>query len=413
MMKQFIAGLIVLVSAWFPVVVFAAGPATMSFAQNTVTVSAGEMVDLTVIVSPNGEVLDTVRAIISFDPTVLTAQSVSLTGPFNRNTPGNFFDNEGGKISWGGFTLEGGVKTTGSFAKMTFLAQKNGTTTVAISPESRLISNGQEMIDTTKLGSVNVTVQVEVASDPAVSLLTLNSSSHPDEIAWFQNRTVDVDWKALDGDSAVTTYYYAFDESSSTDPKTVLPVTKTNFTFKDVKDGVHYFHLKGVQKNGKSTKTIHRRFNIDDTDPNGFELSINDDQLIEGESLWLTFATTDELSGVLQYQVAINASEFQVQTSPLELTDLKEGTYFIRAAAFDRAGNSVFQGKSVRVYKSGTDIGRPENYSPNSEITAILPFTNPSSLTPKPFPQKLLITLVLVVLAGFGIIYTIKRKKIK
>jgi len=411
-MKQYIFGLIVLASTWFPLIAFAAGPATMGFSQNTVTAVAGETFDLTVTVSPNGEELDTVRAVVGFDPEIVSVQSVSLSGAFNRNTPGNFFDNEEGKISWGGFTLDGGVKAAGSFAKITFLAQKDGVRAIVISSESRLISDGQEKIDTVNLGSVDVTVKAESASDPGLSVLTLNSSSHPNDVDWFQNRKVDVDWTELKGDSEIASYYYAFDESSNTNPKTVLAASKKSISFPEVKDGVSYFHLKGVQKNGKSTKIIHRRFNIDDTDPNGFELSLNADQLIEGESLWLTFATTDEMSGVLQYQVAINSSEFQIQTSPLELTDLKEGTYFLRAAALDRAGNTVFQGKSVRVYKAGSDIARPENFSPNSEIDAI---TKPDLLPSKSSPRSknLLITFVLVVLAGFGIIYAIKSKKNK
>gem|GEM_PF-1632745 len=411
-MKQFIVGLIILASSIIPFSVLAAGSAEMGILQTNVSVEAGEKFDLTVTFDAKSESIDTVRSVVTFDPTILKAESVSLIGPFNRNAPGNYIDNKTGKVFWGGFTLEALKENSGSLAKITFSAKQAGQATVAIDPESKMISNGEEKINTKKLGSVKVVVAEVAEADPNLSMITVNSSTHLEESEWYPNNSVKVEWVELKGNSEITGYYYSFDETSNSDPTTSVPATQTTVTLEEVKDGIHYFHIKGVQKDGKTTKTVHREFKVDATKPNPITLSVSTDQLIEGESLWLTFATTDEMSGVLQYQVALNTSAFLPQESPMELTDLKPGTYFLRVAAIDRAGNVKYDGKSVRVYPEGTDIKRPEGFEQSSEIDAIT--KTPSDVSkPENKNRDLLITLVLVVLIGFGIIYARKHNKIK
>ncbi|MBI2474952.1 hypothetical protein HYV69_00825 [Candidatus Uhrbacteria bacterium] len=411
-MKQFIVGLIILASSIAPFSALAAGSAEMGFSQTNVSVEKGDKFDLTVTFDAKSEKIDTVRSVVTFDPTILKAESVALIGQFNRNAPGNYIDNKTGKVFWGGFTLEALKETSGSLLKITFSAKQPGEATVAIDPESKMISNGEERINTKKLGSVKVVVAEAKSADPNLSVITVNSSTHLDESEWYPNNSVKVEWVELKGDSEITGYYYSFDETSNSDPTKFVPSTQTTADFNKVKDGIHYFHIKGVQKDGKTTKTVHRQFKVDVTKPNPVSLTVSSEQLIEGESLWLTFATTDEMSGVLQYQVALNTSAFLPQESPMELTDLKPGTYFVRVAALDRAGNVTYQGQSVRVYPEGTEIQRPEGYEQSSEINAIT--KSPSNESEqKNKNRNLLITIVLGALIGFGIIYAMKFKKIK
>ncbi len=409
-MKKLTSGLIgtALLFLVFPLAVFAAGSATLDFGTTIITTEAGKTFDVSVNVNPNGESIDTVRAVVTFDPTLIQATSVSLTGAFNRNIPGNYFDNTTGTISWGGFTLETPVKTSGAFAKMTFVANKSGKTTLKISSDSHLISGGEEKGDATKFGSASVSVSDAKVAEPGLAVISVTSSSHPNEGDWYAKSTIQLGWTVEKGNSDVVKYATAFDESSDTDPS--ASTTQTSTTVKNVKDGVHYFHIKGIQKNGKSTMTVHRRVNVDTTRPNPFELTVSSDQILEGESLWLNFATTDETSGVVEHQVSLNESAFQTQVSPLEITDLKKGTYFVRVAALDRAGNTIYQGKSVRVYPVGTKIDRPQGYQQNTESKSVE--TQKQSQKTSPFSkQNLLITLVLVVLVASGIIYTTKRRK--
>lgn len=392
--------------------VLAAGSAVMGFSQEQLTMQAGQTIDLLITIDPKGENLDTARSVFTFDPTLLKVESVLRVGSFDRGTPGNFIDNKNGQVSWGGFTLEGPVNSAGSFLKVSVSARQAGTTTVQLTDESKLISGGEEKINAGKLGSTKITITEESPTEPGLSVLTVNSTSHPQESGWYTQSNVDVDWVELKGDSEITAYYYAFDENSATDPNIYVAPTEKTRSFENVKDGIHYFHLKGIQKNGKTTKTVHRRIQIDTEKPNPVAITVSHEQLIEGESLWMTFATTDDLSGVEQYKVAINTSEFIPQESPLEITDLVPGTYFIRVAAIDRAGNVMNQGKSVRVYPQGTQLDRAEGFDPTNEINALT--AQNTETIDSPFSnRKLLITLALVLALGFGIIYSIKNRKIK
>lgn len=409
-MKQ-LATLILTVLLFIPLSVSAAGAATMGFTETAITLNAGATADLTISIDPRGEDLDTVRSVFTFDPTVLKIENVVKVGPFDRNTPGNFIDNKNGEVSWGAFTLEGPITTAGPYLRVTVLAKQEGKAKIELTKQSKLISDGEEKINTGKLGSVNVSVEPEGQADTSLSLITVSSASHPESSSWYAKADVEVEWVELKGESEIEAYSYAFDQSSDTDPAIYADPATTSQTFEGVKDGIHYFHIKGIQKDGKTTKTTHRRIQVDTTNPNPVAVTVSEDQLLEGESLWLTFATTDETSGVEQYKLSINTSEFLPQESPLELTDLVPGTYFLRVAAVDRAGNITYQGKSVRVYPEGTELTRPEGFDPTSEITAL---SSPSSQLPVTRYQlpKLLITLVLLVVVVFGIIYAIKKKKI-
>jgi len=178
-----------------------------------------------------------------------------------------------------------------------------------------------------------------VESEPGVAILALESSSHPDGEAWYPNKNVELSWVQLEGDSPINAYYYSFSTQSDAEPNIYLDGETTSLSLDAPNDGIYYFRLKGVQEDGRETTVLGGVVRVDTTAPNAIELTVQDDKILVGESAWFTFATTDETSGVLQYQVAINDSAFQVQTSPLEMEDLPEGTYFFRVAAFDRAGN--------------------------------------------------------------------------
>jgi hypothetical protein len=411
-MKQFFTGIVAVVIFLIPAVCAAEGASTMSLDAQTYGVQVGTQFDVTVNVDPNGEALDTVRAVVVFDPTVLQVQNIALSGSFDRVAPGNYYDNTIGKVSWGAFTLEGPITTMGSFATISFLPLIEGNAKIEISADSRAISNGEEKINLGSLGSASVNVGAVVSSQPGVALIVVESESHANEVDWYTNNEVKFSWTQLQGESPIKAYYYSFDESSDTDPTIYLAPTKKDITVESVADGVHHFHIKGVQEDGRETSITHRRVNIDTTAPHAIELLAQDNKILEGESAWFTFATIDDMSGVAQYQIAINDSAYQVQTSPLEMTDLLPGTYFFRVAALDRAGNASYGSASVRVYPEGTELDRPEGYEESAEMTAIANAINEKTgLAGENL--KLLISILLGVAIIISIIYVIRKRKIK
>jgi hypothetical protein len=371
-MKHSISALVIaMVIAMTPLSLQSQGSATIEFERAEYGIAVGEQLDVVVDVNPNGEKLDTVRAVVTFDPLVLQAQTITLIGKFDRVAPGNYYDNTVGKISWGAFRLEGPVSEEGVLLKITFLAKAEGEASMVITPDSRAISNGEEKINPSSVSSAQVKVSGMKEVEQGLAQVIVESETHPDESVWYANNEVKFSWVRLQGESEITAYYYSFNESASSDPVTYLPASKTSLDLKEVEDGVHYLHIRGVQNDGRQTAVVHKKVQVDVTAPNPIELLAQDEKIIEGESAWFTFATLDEMSGVVQYQVAINNSEYKVQESPLEITDLKAGTYFIRVAALDRAGNASHGSATVRVYPQGIDLERPEGYEESAELQAI------------------------------------------
>ncbi len=409
LMKKLFSGIIIFTLALLSLPVLASGSAQLTFEQTEVEVAALETFDMQVNLQPQGEEIDTVRMILTFNPLVLRAESVVLNGAFNRTAPGNYRDNKSGEVSWGAFTLDGSVLEDVAFANVTFRALQSGDATISLSLDSRIISQGEEKIDLTNLASTQVTVG-EKTSESATELL-VSSASHPNSTQWYAQNTVELEWVSSIDENEINEYLVAFDQASDSKPSESQK--ENNVQFEGVSDGIHYLHVQGMLSDGSTTDVVHRRINVDTTPPNAFELTVEQDQIIEGESLWLTFATTDEFSGVIQYQVAVNDGGFELASSPLEIKDLEPGTYFYRISALDRAGNAIYQGKSVRVYPEGTEIDRPivfgdENTSEARVISDFLEFVTPQADGSQNRP---IILYILLGILSLGIVLVFIRHK--
>jgi hypothetical protein len=237
----------------------------------------------------------------------------------------------------------------------------------------------------------------------------VGSSSHLHQEAWYSNRAVELSWTSLAGESPIASYYYSFGLESESEPTIYLDAGTTSLSVETLVDGIYYFRLKGVQQDGRETSIAQRVMRVDTSKPNPIDLSVQDNKILVGESAWFLFATTDEMSGVVEYQVSINNSEFLTQVSPLEMEDLPEGTYFFRVAAFDRAGNVTYGSVSVRVYPEGTDLGRAEGYQQTGEVQAIT--ASLQKVVTAISPQKsVLISLFLGIVVLFGIMNLSRRR---
>lgn len=379
----------ILALLFLPQVTHAAGEAELFFAEESYSFTRGEHVDVIVEIAANQSSLDTVRAVLTYDPNVLMAQDAHLLGVFDRSAPGNYIDNTSGKVSWGAFTLEESLTTSTSFVAVTFLALEAGETTIAISPDSRAISLGEEQLNLQRLDSTEVEVTLRETDSATATLLSLESSTHPSELQWYPSTEVNLSWTPLQGSSEIVSYTYVLDEDPQASLAQVVDALTQEISVDVGEDGVYVFRIQGTQADGQTTPIAERVVRVDTTSPNPIELAAQDTQLLEGESAWFSFATTDETSGVLQYQIAINDDAFELQTSPLEVKGLPVGTYFVRVAALDRAGNTTYGSSSIRVYPSDTDLERPEGYEDHTEIQAIGPATI-IEIDPPTSPNKFL-----------------------
>jgi hypothetical protein len=394
-MKQIVAGLVMLV-LMMPKFALASGSSALFLSSDSTTQQVGSRFDVQVKGVSNETPIDTLRAVLTFDPLSVRAQAVSLSSSFDRSAPGNFLDNKQGLISWGAFTLDRPVQGAFDVLTVTFLVIKEGDMQINLRSDSKMISDGTEMIDPTTLQPLSLRLQSQESSLENGPKLNVSSRSHKELLRWYQQKEVIMDWTLLpDEEASVSKFLTAFDQSSQTDPTNLVSGSERSVKFVAEGDGTYYFHIKAELEDGQTTPTVHTPVNIDTSKPNDFVITTSDTRLIEGETLELILATTDEPSGVAQYQLAINEGAFKATNLPIQMQDLKAGTYFFRVAAIDRAGNTKYASASVRVYPQGTDLHRPIGYNDSKEIPA-----SPSEKKGGP-AFFLWIVSVVVLLGGF------------
>ncbi|MEK7665300.1 MAG: cohesin domain-containing protein [Patescibacteria group bacterium] len=360
-MKQLTGVLVLIVLLFAPQMTFATGTASMTLEPTQKIVEVGTSFDIQIRVNPNGESVDTVRANLSFDEDLLKVDHFTLGETFPRISPSNTIDNDAGTFSQGGFTLEGPVTTSGVFGTVTLIAKAAGSATVSVLDTSRVISDGEEKINTSALGSTTVTITEGSATPETVGFLTVSSTTHPNQGAWYIANDAIVEWGVEEG-TTITQFYGVFDQSPETNPMSV--VIGTSATKEDLADGAWYFHLKGRQADGQFTDVVNFKLQIDTIAPNPIAPVVYPDQLSTDMTTEVRFGTTDETSGIDHYEIAFNNGGYTVVTSPLVLKELLPDTYLIEVKAVDKAGNASYGATKMRVYPPelypGTDVQAEE-----------------------------------------------------
>ena len=337
--------------------VFASGNATINLTPTKQTVSVGERFEVELNIVPNQEQIDTARVYLSFDPSIVLVEEVQIGSQLERVSPGNYSDNQEGLVSFGAFTLGGAMDQTGDFVTISFKAMQEGETDLLIERTSHLLSEGEEKINIASVGFAAIVVEEAEEGEIVVELgtLTITESTHPSEVVWYQQNDVALSWEVLPA-TGVVQYRYAFDQDPQTIPTTTLE--QPSLSMDQVEDGVWYVHLLGEGEFGEVTQTVHQKIRIDHTAPNLIQPTVNKEQLIEGEEVELLFGTTDDLSGIDIYEVAIDGGVYVEQTSPLNLSSLAVGTHVLQVGAIDEAGNASYGSVSLRVYEEGTEFGQ-------------------------------------------------------
>ncbi|MFH1253479.1 MAG: cohesin domain-containing protein [Candidatus Uhrbacteria bacterium] len=407
-MKFFRASLIIVLSvlvsgAVNSTPVFAAGAATVSLSGSNSSV-VGENFEVNIAINPNNEALDTVRINLSFPADLVQVDHFTLGDLFPRSSPGNKIDNTTGEISEGGFNLSGPVTSSGTFGTVVFKSIKAGNANIKVLNTSRLIANGEEKISVAELGERKIIISEAAIPETEAIKITVNSLSHPNQNQWYSTNDVTFSWAS---DSGVTNYGMIFDQNLTNEQ--VSKIDSTSVTIKDTEDGIWYLHLQGQSADGR-TNTVNYKVMIDTAAPNKFEPVLDKEQLSEGENITLTFGTTDELSGIAKYEVAVNGGDFEEKTSPVLMEKLAAGNYFIEVRALDLAGNKIYSRAVARVYPAGVEL---------PPVITAKPATNEvvqGNLAIEYLKNKALVVGVViggVILVGFLILLKRRKNKFK
>jgi hypothetical protein len=329
-------------------------PGLASAATVDVTVSAPTRVsvgqEFQVVFSLRNAVdIDTFRLIGAFSPDLLEWRNIQPAGTFENTSPGNSVNATAGTFSFGGFSLGDTANGNNSAAIVTFRAKQAGTATVRLLSGTQIYSAGEGFVGS--LGSATIAIGGGPAPIPkplvplvpftltkpaSTSTYTIISTSHPDPNAWYANGTVLVTWQTT---KPIKTVFGSFDQSP--EALSYDQLYGSSVTFHATKDGVWYAHIVILFEDGTYAR-VDLPIRIDRTPPHPITPVVEQTNVPATIPNHVYFATTDDMSGIDHYEVAIDGV---IVTSTKDrsypLTNQAIGEHTVEVTAYDRAGNHV------------------------------------------------------------------------
>ena len=328
----------------------AAFAADLMLSPSTASFDVGQTFNVRVEVNPDGESVNAVETALKFDADKLTVTALSKTGSaFSLWTTEPEFLNSAGTINFGGGSPTPFSKTS-TILTITFKAKAVGTAEVSFTEGSVLAADGKgtDVLAAMKKSTYTIAEAEVVPPQPTGDLPPapdVESSSHPDENAWYQENTAEFTWKIPNGVDTVRLLLGSKPDSTPTVPYT--PPIDTRIIDK-LDEGVSYFHVQFKNASGWGPIT-HRKLQIDYSPPEPFDINV-----VESSSSTtppsLEFGTTDAVSGIKDYTISIDGDEAGTFTEEdldklpnraFEMPRLLDGSYLVTVTATDLAGNST------------------------------------------------------------------------
>jgi hypothetical protein len=152
----------------------------------------------------------------------------------------------------------------------------------------------------------------------------INSSSHPNQTAWYDSLNVFMEWNAVDP-SGVNNYLYCYDRNNSTIPNANNQSTTQNTTsFALPSEGTWYFHIRGNDTFGNLGDTGHYRINIDRSTPIVSNPDPSPTSYLADVMPNISFIVYDAFSGVNLSTLTVNVEGIDYNISSPHLNSMGE-----------------------------------------------------------------------------------------
>jgi hypothetical protein len=352
--------------------VYAIGGATLSAGPASGTYTVGSTFTVSIFVNTGGNNINAFQADLEFPADKLQVVSPSA----GKSIVGVWvvqptYDNRLGLLKFQGGVPSPGVNTSeGLISQVTFRVTSIGTAIIKFRDSSQVLLNdgkGTDILGQTSAGFYHL-----ILPPPAGPLVS--SPTHPDSEKWYANNTVAFEWQ---GYSVTHGYSYALSDDPSYAPDNISQGAKASVLYRNLKDGIHYFHIKALRDNVWGGIT-HFAVKIDTTPPADFPIEITPGVKSVIKRPTIDFKTTDGLSGIDYYEIKIisltpsgdenSAQNFFIEVNPPYIPELDIGDYDIVIRAYDRAGNYVQGIERLKVVNRAFDIVRGEGIKIRSNI---------------------------------------------
>jgi len=292
---------------------------------------------VTVRLNTGGVAINAVEGTISFN-NKLEVISLSKSGSFiNLWVPPELtFSNSSRTIRFAGGTTSP-FNGSGTVFTISFRAKSIGVGTASVTSGKVLTYGASPVNILTSRGRGSYTIS-SVSLLPSAPRITC--PTHPDQNKWYKNNSPKFTWKLYSGVSGVS---FSFNRQATSYPDSTSEGLLTSNSYKDINDGIRYFHLRFYTR-GDWGYTSHYRVQIDTRPPEQFKITVDNKGSPTNPQPTLLFKTTDTPSGIDFYSIKIGKKqEKKVKKPSYQSPLLLPGKYTITVKAVDKAGNYTIE----------------------------------------------------------------------
>jgi len=310
------------------------------FSPQTGSFQEGSTFEVPVYINTKGNRINTVELHVRFDPRKLRiVKPSSGTSIIGLWVDAPSYDNERGVLDIAG-AIPGGITTdSGLIVTVSFQALTPGEARVSIENSTQILLHdgvGTPVAFDTSRG--NYVILAKAPEGPQIF-----SDSHPFPDRWYNNPNPIFAWSESGGSAG---FSYVFDTTPTTMPANTINATGTTIAFRDVQDGVWYFHIKEQRRGVWGSPTAFAA-HIDTAPPAEFTPTVGYVGAAVISRYLVSFFTTDNLSGIDHYEVGVIdktqpttvSPVFVPAESPYQIPFDESSEKQIIVRAFDKAGN--------------------------------------------------------------------------
>lgn len=325
-----------------------ASAATLDAILDKSSAKVGENVTLTLTINTENAGINAAEASLQYPVDLVEAVGVDTSDSvFNFWVEGPSYANDTGRIVFTGGSTNGFVGQSLPIARFTFKIKKSGTADFQFVDGAVAASDGAGTNVLTSMRGASIAnaeppeekpTQITREATPAEKVPDvpkLEVPLYPNPSGWYNVlSTFIVKWNLPSDVSAVAT---ALNQNPKTDPSKSEGLFD-NKLFRVTKDGIWYLHVR-FRNNVGWSETAHYRIAVDTLPPSTFEVLVPQGAVSDVPNPKLSFSSTDQLSGLREYRMRIDAGE-EIQTeSGQAFQPLPPGEHSVKIFAIDQANN--------------------------------------------------------------------------
>ncbi len=132
----------------------------------------------------------------------------------------------------------------------------------------------------------------------------------------------------------------------------------------DLPQGTHSWYVVAKDAANHTTNSSTLAFNIDTVAPADFAVTVS----LQGSKAVVTFSTSDDNSGMLRYDIAVDGASVQNVTSPYTSASLLDGSHTITVTAVDKAGNTKQATKQFTINERVQLLKSKADFNANGKV---------------------------------------------